>query len=170
MLKTRTVHFIQREREFYRQWSSGGNSLIAIAPIVVRDHNATRRARAWFEREIASKFPAYTIATIDNPSEESVMKPNQIEALRLLGEQTRGTFDPWDLTGPANAPVRARIMSALLDRRTPASKSGVTALRFHFSKLYAAPGGCRAERDSAFAAWAAAILRESGASAKARDS
>ena len=85
---------------------------------------------------------------------------NYIEALKILGAATRGSMDPWDMAGPAHAATRARIMSALLEKRVPVSKSGITALRFHLRRIYPPAGDCEAARARAFTAWAEAALAE----------
>lgn len=89
------------------------------------------------------------------------MTKNQIEALEILKAATRGSMDPWDMAGPAHAANRARIMSTLLEKRVPISKSGVIALRFRLRRLHMPPGDCEAIRAEAFAAWAEAALSQS---------
>lgn len=57
-----------------------------------------------------------------------------LAGIELLGKYTiryRGgsSFDPWDMMGPHNAKRRAEVMSALMGKKMPQAKSGVTALR-----------------------------------------
>lgn len=86
-----------------------------------------------------------------------MLNPNQTAALRLLGVYTAGRFDFWILAGPAKASCRAHIMSALAGYRVPQSRAGVTALRLAFHAFAQPPqGGCNAERDDSFEAWARA--------------
>lgn len=78
---------------------------------------------------------------------------NTAEAVRLLGVYTAGRFDVWVLAGNAKAGCRAHIMSALLGRRVPQSKSGVNAMREAFYNLANPAGDCPAAREKSFIAW-----------------
>ena len=51
-----------------------------------------------------------------------------IEAIKLVKRGTGEHFYMWNLSGPANAKLRARIMSLLLGVKTPQSKSGINAI------------------------------------------
>lgn len=88
------------------------------------------------------------------------MEQNQIEAIELLGQYTRDSFDPWDLAGPALAPYRRAIMCKLLDKpKVPLAQCGVTKLKQQFRRIYAPEGNCPAVRDAAFADWCRAITQ-----------
>lgn len=50
------------------------------------------------------------------------------EACRLLHVYTGGRCDVWALAGPAKASCRAHVMSALMGKKMPQAKSGVTAI------------------------------------------
>lgn len=47
------------------------------------------------------------------------------EACRLIGFYTNYNYDVWMLAGPAQASNRARVMTILMGRKMPQSKSGV---------------------------------------------
>lgn len=77
-----------------------------------------------------------------------------IEAIRLLGIYTGGTFDIWSLAGHAKASCRAHIMRVLIGlERCPQSKAGVNALREAFYLAGGITGECLAEREENFLAW-----------------
>ena len=71
-------------------------------------------------------------------------------AIKLLGTYTAGRYDIWALAGPAKASCRAHIMSELLDRKTPQSKSGVNAIRAEFERQCGITGNCIAIREDNF--------------------
>jgi len=73
-----------------------------------------------------------------------------IEAVRLLAAFTLDRFDIWMLSGAGNAAHRARLMSTLLDAKTPQSKSGVTAIRDAFYERLQITGSCGAHREDNF--------------------
>jgi len=91
------------------------------------------------------------------------------DALTLLGALTFQTFDVYRLAGPANVKVRQMMLHALrggdeAGKRPTQAESGVNALRAAFHGLYETetgapvPGDCIAQRDNAFATWAASVL------------
>lgn len=75
-------------------------------------------------------------------------------ALKLLGTYTAGRFDFWMLAGPTKASCRAHIMSELMGKKMPQSKSGVTAMRDAFYEIAKPEGNCIAAREESFLAWA----------------
>jgi hypothetical protein len=77
-----------------------------------------------------------------------------LEATKLLGTYTAGRFDIWALAGSSRASCRAHVMSALMGRRIPQSKSGIYALREEFERRAGACGECNAERETNFRNWA----------------
>jgi hypothetical protein len=79
---------------------------------------------------------------------------NILQAAKILGTYTGGSFDFWALAGSAKASCRAHVMSVLEGRRMPQSKSGVIALRARFYDAVKPTGGCLAEREENFASWA----------------
>lgn len=72
---------------------------------------------------------------------------NTKEGLRLLGVYTAGYFDVWRLAGNARASVRAHIMSALMGKRMPQSKSGIHAIQEHLYVVCGIEGTCPADRE-----------------------
>lgn len=76
-----------------------------------------------------------------------------IAAAKLLLTYTAGRSDIWMLAGPAKASCRAHVMSVLLGRKTPQSKSGVTAIVAEFHARAGITGPHIAARDDAFHAW-----------------
>lgn len=86
------------------------------------------------------------------------MTADQIEAVRLLGAYTAGTYDLWSLAGPAKASCRAHIMSALQGRKVPQKESGVTMLRSAFYAVFQPPAGTLAAQETAFAEWCGRVL------------
>ena len=82
------------------------------------------------------------------------MEDTTKEALRLLGIYTTGRFDIWALAGDAKASCRAHVMSALLGRKVPRSKSGVTAIREELYSRGNITGTCGAHREDNFLKWA----------------
>lgn len=58
-----------------------------------------------------------------------MLTAEQMEALKQLGKATRGTFDPWDIMGPHNLPIRRAILSGFLGRKTNNAESGVMRIR-----------------------------------------
>ena len=87
------------------------------------------------------------------------MDENTKRALSMLSQYTRGRFSLWSLTGHGNAPYRAALMSMLKTGRVgqvPQSKSGITALEAEFYQRAHITGGCGAEQEENFIAWAKA--------------
>ena len=87
------------------------------------------------------------------------MDPNTRQALAMLKLYTRGRFTLWTLAGNSNAPYRAAIMSMLKTGRVgqvPRSKSGITAIETEFYSRASIVGGCGAEQEENFIAWAKA--------------
>jgi hypothetical protein len=82
--------------------------------------------------------------------QELTGKPNVREAVRLLGEWTRGRFDIWMLAGSHNAGNRAILLSHLLGLRQPQSKAGVNALRDSFYSALEVTGSCLAAKEDYF--------------------
>lgn len=78
---------------------------------------------------------------------------NLTAAVRLLGEYTRGSFDCWDLMGPAAAPLRARILSTLTGRKVAKSRARVKDMQAAFYAAAQPKGDCIAARSKAFADW-----------------
>jgi len=78
--------------------------------------------------------------------------PNVCEAVRLLGEWTRGRFDVWMLAGSQNAGNRAMLLSHLVGTRQPQSKAGVNALRDAFYSALEVTGDCLAAKEDRFVA------------------
>lgn len=78
------------------------------------------------------------------------MNDNLSEGIRLLGAYTAGRFDIWSLAGSYKAGCRAHVMSGLMGRRVPQSKSGVTALQSAFYDVIKPAGDWPAARDDAF--------------------
>lgn len=64
-------------------------------------------------------------------------RPGLLAALRLVVVYTAGRVTLWNLAGQAKAAARAAVMSELVGKRMPQSKSGVNALAL---ELYAACG------------------------------
>jgi hypothetical protein len=77
-------------------------------------------------------------------------KPNVREAVRLLGEWTRGRFDVWMLAGSQNAGNRAILLSHLVGARQTQSKAGVNALRDAFYAALEVTGDCLAAKEDRF--------------------
>lgn len=89
------------------------------------------------------------------------MQKHQIEALTLLGQSTRGSFDPWDLTGPHNSGIRARIMALWFDLpKFPRKDAGVTAIQMTLHAAANVPGATPYARSDAFAAWARGLVNQ----------
>lgn len=85
--------------------------------------------------------------------------PRVYEAVKLLGEFTRGTFNLWAISGQSNAKLRQRIMAALSGRaKVPQSEAGVNALQAAFYAVARPEGSCEARREPAFREWAYAVL------------
>ena len=88
-------------------------------------------------------------------------RPRLLEAIRLLGAYTANRFDVWTIAGNARASCRAHVMSALLGRKTPQSKSGVNAINDEFHRLAGiGGGGCEAARESMFIDYCRAITAQ----------
>jgi hypothetical protein len=84
---------------------------------------------------------------------------NTIEAVRLLGTFTAGSFDTWRLAGPHNAGRRALVLSTLRGKKTPQSQAGVTAIRAAmYDALKIPAAGCEHEREELMYATAVALL------------
>ena len=84
-------------------------------------------------------------------------KLNVWKAVKLLGVNSRGWFNVWELAGPAKSGVRAEIMSLLAGVKVPKAKAGVNALRVALYAVAAVPDGSYAAQDEAFKAWAKAV-------------
>ena len=82
------------------------------------------------------------------------MEDTTKEALRLLGIYTAGRFDIWALAGDSKASCRAHVMSALVGKKMPKSKSGVTAITAEFYQRGGIVGSCIAHREDNFRQWA----------------
>ena len=78
------------------------------------------------------------------------MSENVKEAIRLTGIYTGYTYNLWALAGNAKAGCRAHIMSALVGKRMPQSKSGVTALRSALYSTLGIDGTCIADEEEKF--------------------
>jgi hypothetical protein len=87
---------------------------------------------------------------IESVSIRPTISPATITAIQMLGHNTAGRFDVWQLAGPRNGGRRARILSALTGTRQPQSKAGVTALRSAFYDVLGIIGDCEAERAENF--------------------
>lgn len=125
------------------------------------------RAQPWPTCSRATRggrSPAYTRATdLEDTLTEPVTIPTTAaqtaEAVRLLGVYTAGRFDIWMLAGNHKGTCRAHVMSALMGRKMPQSKSGVTMLRTAFYERVEALTGARpagdhiAARETSFIAW-----------------
>lgn len=72
------------------------------------------------------------------------------EGIRLLNTYTAGSFNLWVLAGHAKANVRARVMTGLLGKKAPQSKSGVNAIRDEFERQLGIVGGTASEREDEF--------------------
>ena len=72
------------------------------------------------------------------------------EAIRVLGIYTAGRFDVWMLAGNQKASCRAHVMSILLGKSTPQSKSGVNAIRDAFYLACNITGECPSHREENF--------------------
>lgn len=91
------------------------------------------------------------------------MNANIKEAVRVLAAYTADRFDLWALAGGARASCRAHVMSVLLGRKVPQSKSGVFAMReaFYAVPEFASAGDsdeCAAGQDARFRAKCRAIM------------
>jgi hypothetical protein len=84
--------------------------------------------------------------------QELTGQPNPQEAIRLLGEWTRGRFDIWMLAGSHNAGNRAILLSQLTGVRQPQSKSGVNALRAAYNAALQIEGETINQRERNFIA------------------
>ena len=86
------------------------------------------------------------------------MHPNQIIALRILGEKTKGHFCIWHLAGYHNAGIRRDLLSFLLGRGVTLAESGVNALTEHFHQIAMDHGmsgdDTKAGLDDNFEVWA----------------
>ena len=79
---------------------------------------------------------------------------NLPKAIALLGEYTDGRYNVWDLTGPANAAFRVRLMCVLTGKeKMPKSAAGVTALQAAFYAEVQPQGNCPVVRERVFAAY-----------------
>ena len=87
------------------------------------------------------------------------MNEDQMEALKLLGAATRGRYQIYEIAGPQNGKLRARIMTLLCGEKCPIAKSGVTRLRSTFYALAAVTGGCLAAKEDNFIEWAVAAVQ-----------
>jgi len=78
------------------------------------------------------------------------MKETLEKAIRLLGTYTANRFDIWILAGNARASCRAHVMSELLGKKTPQSKSGVNVIQDEFERQTKITGSCTADWDTKF--------------------
>ncbi len=78
---------------------------------------------------------------------QSYIESNQLDFLRLIQQNSFGSFDVYRLAGPYNAKTRARIMSALHGRKIPQAKSGVEAMRAAMFEILKPSGDCLAARE-----------------------
>lgn len=62
------------------------------------------------------------------------MKKHLKIALQMLGEATRNTCDPWNLSGKSNASIRQAVMRQLMGENVPKAKCGVNALIDEFAE------------------------------------
>ncbi len=75
------------------------------------------------------------------------------EACRIIGVYTANRFNTWALAGPARASCRAHVMSVLMGRKMPQSKSGVTAIEAELHRragIEMSPDSCSASRQREF--------------------
>ena len=69
------------------------------------------------------------------------MKESTLEAIRTLGTLTRGRFNPRDLSGPAMAGTRAKLMATLLGvSKVPQVQAGVNAIEAELLRQLNADG------------------------------
>lgn len=89
-----------------------------------------------------------------------------MEAIRLLGQLTRGRFDIWMLAGRHNAATRAKLMAVLLGvPKVPQAQAGVYAMREEFYRQLFITEGCLAEREDKFVEYCKALVSEQAAPA-----
>ena len=89
------------------------------------------------------------------PTDPKSITPEQKEALKMLGRQTRGYFVIHQMAGPHNADVRQKIMSILHGQKMPKAKCGVTVMEKAFIELSGITEyTCLADRNNKFEAWA----------------
>lgn len=76
------------------------------------------------------------------------MPATLIEAVRVLGIYTAGSYRVWNLMGPAKATCRAHVMSALLGKRVPQARAGVNAISAELCRQFeVAEGSLSATED-----------------------
>lgn len=83
----------------------------------------------------------------------------QRDALEMMKAATRGSFDAFDLMGPAMATRRQEIMSALSGAKLPKAQCGVNALRDRLYQQFQIAGDCPSNRLDAFRAFAETAIR-----------
>lgn len=93
------------------------------------------------------------------------MTNNQIEALRLFSKLTGGSFDAWQIAGPANSGRRQMLLATLEGFTRPKAACGVTLIKNQFAQLairngFEMPDACIAVQDAKLAQWFALQLRE----------
>lgn len=93
------------------------------------------------------------------------MKTNEIEALRLFAKLTGGSFDVWQIAGPANSGRRQMLLAALEGFTRPKAACGVTLIKNQFAQMairhgFEMPQACIAVQDARLAQWFALQLRE----------
>lgn len=96
------------------------------------------------------------------------MKPNEIEALRLFSKLTGGSFDAWQIAGPANSGRRQMLLAALEGFTRPKAACGVTLIKNLFAQMairhgFEMPEACIAVQDVKLAQWFALRLKDAQA-------
>ena len=81
-----------------------------------------------------------------------------IEAIRLVRAGTGEHYYMWNLSGPANVKLRAKIMGYLLGERTPQAKAGINALVAELYRQCGITDDYQADRDRNFAVYAKGVL------------
>lgn len=81
---------------------------------------------------------------------------NYRQALRLLRDFTKGSYDIYALAGSSNVRKRVEVMSAIQGFQTPQSKAGVNAIRATLYDLAGIDGaaGTLAAQERVFVEWA----------------
>lgn len=78
------------------------------------------------------------------------------EIAQILMDRYRG--DPGNMTGPAAAADRQRVLELLSGKREPKSRCGVNRVERALLNTLSIQGGCMAERRQRVRQWAAAQL------------
>lgn len=84
------------------------------------------------------------------------MNQSQIEALRMLSDLTRGTYNVYALAGPHGMASRQKILGLITGEKPTRSQSGVNAVRDSFYALAGIDTSCMTLRSAelAFVDWA----------------